>query len=1127
MSRAGTGVGTGRVRRERSLYDDDIYVSPILERTPSWSGTRWTRFFPELSSHFSLVSPVSSRHQSLDGACKSGAPSIISNISSIRESLAESDSTVTTTGTSWLWSDELVDDIDAASSCYSRRSSLTSLGSEASASAYKSADAFSIISPSIAGVFDDPVSVYRSDSNMSKVSVKNLSKPLPSEPPIQLAPLSIRRKKKQSPVTSATPTIHEETRDGILDSMRPAGAGAQQLHDHGKRHHPTLSQAAEELENALAGLVVERNSGDSEDLPRIDAPLQVRRGNMDMIATRPAPSPPRDASRVTKSSKAKASPSPDEEMNNAKKRDKGRASSGFSFSVAVPGLGFGWKSHLQLHRPHLRSLSGSSVAALERRKSHDALTAITAATKRNENESVGSRTSSSSLLSAPVPPQRPASVNSERELRMKLPRLQTKTKEEQQSSAGGVPPALASPADPVAAAEDDAPLQIEVLQPKPRKTFSFEAEGTMTKMKTKSKSKNAAAGPYEMEADSRSTGSRRGQETIYELEAGFPAQQIKTPVATTPFVPSGEMPRTLPDEIVVMILRQCSSLPDLFSFAVMNRQFYRVFKGHELELIKNTVFQMSPPAWELREMSPPWDNEWQVLFDLDAPVPEYTPSLYLDRYTQDLYTLVKLKSLILARCGTFLRPETVRGLAGVDDDRAAEIDDAFWRVWAFCRIFGCGKGREGDVLGQLDWLNGGVVATNQHSSVAMSISEPFGMNNVLFEPPEGFGRGNQGGLSHAQLYDMTEIWTCLGVLLQPIHGKCEEARRAGVLNGHDVPAKDPAKEEAILGTEEWTSYILTLGPSAVLALGSIATVDNGNEIFQRAQSMGLTKWDSADASRAIFFREAVSKAYKSRESTPRVSASSRQTGSNSSRSSASSHNRSHSRNDTASSSNSINTNTTDEPHRRRQAAYAAQLRNRRHPINPSYAEERPISSYNEIMSRLAGAPSHPLYRPDQSAPPVPSLPSSFSSSSSQHSSSNRPTQPTNPPHPIQVPYSAPPPSRPRAPRGPVFPQIRDPADQAIDMMVRELGFNVDDAKWALKITDTGEGVNPNAAVSLLIQEYQRHSYQPVGGGNGAYQYGYSYAPPTGTGHGQGQRNNILSAVMHSQEAAGGGGWQWA
>ncbi|KAL3471774.1 hypothetical protein BJX99DRAFT_18850 [Aspergillus californicus] len=1047
-----------RPRYKRSLYDVDLFVSPISERTPSWSGTRWTRFFPEISSHFSLTDTRTNTHTHTHTHKRSVSDPFTARPRHTRPNSYGSEDTIEPSiAPSSLWSNELADDTP---SCYSRRSSVTSVSSEVSASAYKTADAFSIISPTRAGVFDESSSAPASastdtfvqlspEASMSRYSpsaAESKDKPLPCEPPIQMAPLSIRRKKKQPP------TIREDT---FVDAIPESNARDQD------DHHPTLSQAAEELENALAGLVEHQDSS-----PRIDTPLQVSRGNMDMIATRAAPAPPVSLlNHRRKMDKA----SSHEEMGHAKKPLK--------FSFSVPGFG---KKHNSQPRPQFRSLSGSNVTTgLERKQARRDATASRKA--ENKGDVVGSL--SPGFLSPVLPvqqQQRPASVSSERELRLRLPRLQTK--EARRSSAVLQVKPLRIPT----AAAEDAPLEISQLGPQPRKTFSFEPEGTISKRAGTSK----PIGPHcEMQAlDS-------GPMVIYELEAGFPDQQIKTPVAAPAFFPSGQMPGTLPDEIVFMILRQCSSLGDLFALAVMNRQFYRVFKKHELDLIKSTVFEMSPPAWELREMSPPWDSEWHVLFDLDAPVPEYTPGLYLDRYTRDLYTLVKLKSLILARCSTFLRPETIRGLAGMDDNRATEIDDAFWRVWTFCRIFGCGKGREGDVVGQLDWLQGGIMAKNQHTSVAMSITEPFGMNNVLFEPPEGFGGGNHGGLSRSQLYDMTEIWTCLGVLLQPIHGKCNEARRAGVFIGH-VAEKEESKEETKL--EEWTSYVLTLGPSAVLALGSIATVDNADEIFQRAHSMGLTNWDPADGSRSFFFRAAVSKAYRPRENAPRSCKAPqlRQSGSNSSRSS-------------ASSSGSPTNSVTGRPHRRRQAAYAAQLRNRRnqHPDEITYVEERPISSYAEIMNRLAGAPAHPIYRP-----PLPTIPASIPP---LHHSQPPPLETRN----SQIPY----PHSPRpaaAPQHPLQsraqprpqPQIRDPADQAIDMMVRDLGFKEEDAKWALKITDTGEGINPNAAVSLLIQEYQRQNPQRHNNG---------YSLPV-----QPQRNSILSSVIHSRDAANSG-WRWA
>ncbi|KAL4778566.1 hypothetical protein BJX76DRAFT_366151 [Aspergillus varians] len=1000
------------LNKERSAYDEDTFGLPALERRPSWSGTRWTRFFPEIASHFSLVSPVSSRHPSIRYSCGSEVSSIGNN-SHLDLSDSE-DTSEAKTRRSSLWSDKLAGE---ASSCYSRRSSVTSLGSEPFASPYKSAASFSVLSPSKAGVFDDSASGRRSSSAMSPRSPSVKDKPLPPLPtdlPIEMTPLSIRGKKKKQP-----PTIREDALAEALESTSTL-----RTHGHRARHQQTLSQAAEELENAL-NLITEH----SDTMPPIDGPLQVSRSNMDMIATRTAPSPPTDILRNRGLPNASA-----DNMKTAKESNKGRG----PFSFTVPGFS------KRARCSHLRSLSGSNfLSGCKQKHDHqDAASAAAAASPSSffsskEAEKKNEKIWSSEFFSAPQPVQRAASVSSSRSLRLQLPRLQTK---EVQSS--GIP---GNPLDTPAA--DEAAPQ-EPLQPKRRTSSSFDSESTMANTTRVS----TPMVPHEMDS---------GSEQIviyYELDAGLPEQQIKTPMSAPPFVPSGQMPGTLPDTIVGLILRQCDSLQDLFNFAVMNKQFYRVFKIDELDFIKNTVFEMSPPAWELREMSPPWDSEWRVLVDLDAPVPEYTASLYLDRYTRDIYTLVKLKSLILARCGTFLRPETVRGLAGMDDTRAAEIDNAFWRVWTFCRIFGCGKGREGDVVGQLDWLKGGVMATSQHLPVAMSISEPFGINNVLFEPPEGFGRGNHGGLSQAQLYDMTEIWTCLGVLLQPIHDRCQEARKAGVFDGHDVAAKDPVMEQKIL--EEWTSYILTLGPSAVLALGTITTVDNADEIFQRAQSLGLTRWEPADASRSIFFREAVSKAYKPREQSPRRSSCLRQTDSNSSRSSGSSNN--------LSPSSSI----TSSPHRRRQAAYAAQLRNRRaqNQAPLSYVEERPISSYVEIMNRLAGAPPHPLY---QQVPPL-------QTSTLTPPASIPPSQHTNTMHNIQIRYSRPP----RPVSAQRQPQVLDPADQAINVMVNELGFNEEDAKWALKITDNGEGINPNAAVSLLMQEYRHQNPLQWARGNG-------------------------------------------
>lgn len=47
-------------------------------------------------------------------------------------------------------------------------------------------------------------------------------------------------------------------------------------------------------------------------------------------------------------------------------------------------------------------------------------------------------------------------------------------------------------------------------------------------------------------------------------------------------------------------------------------------------------------------------------------------------------------------------------------------------------------------------------------------------------------------------------------------------------------------------------------------------------------------------------------------------------------------------------------------------------------------------------------------------------------------------------------------------------------------MVHELGFKEEDVKWALKITDTGEGIDANAAVALLTREQERYEQRRSG-----------------------------------------------
>lgn len=737
------------------IDEDERSVSPLSVNTPPSTGTRWIRFFPELSSHFSLTSPPVKNAKQF-----TPFPALGEKEKDLDSRRRHSSGTVELKPAS----SSSFEGIDDTSSCYSRRTSLTSAGSEYIGDSqfrrwtarYKSPDAFSIISPAAAGVFDDIASARQSHSPLSsKCSIsEKRNKPLPEAPPTQLlAPLSVRRNHSPSSATTDGSLSTSSDRSHRVRSPEPTLG------------YQALSQVNEELDNTLAGFAI-YDWPPSKAMEILNGPLQISRGNMDMMATRPAPQPPvhkqqrnsKSVARVLSRQRVNKTVTFEEDkqvkQEKQEKQSKKTAKHKSPFSFSVPG--FGRKSgHPRLH---IRSLSSSSVKAETQTNGLGGL---------EELDEAGSKydvvtPSNSNKESSP----RPLSISSERELRQKLPRLQTKKTQ---------PVSPPSSSTEHIVVDDKSPIS----SPMKSRLDAFKDKILVSgKRRT-----NTFVLPCQI-------GSLQVPEVIfYELEARPPLQPIRM----------GKFPVNAPDEMILSILSHSNSLDDLFNFAVINKAFYRVFKKNELQLIKHSLYDMSPPAWELRQMSPPWDAEWQILLDPDAQVPEYTPALYLRRYAQDIFTLAQLKSLILTRCSTFLRHDTIRGLAGLDSARAAEVDEAFWRIWTFCRIFGCGKNREDNLEGQIDWLNGGIMAMCRQSPQATAVAAPFSMNNVLFEPPDGFGRGNAGGLLQSQLYDMTEIWTCLSVLLQPIHGKCAEAREVGIFDGFKVAEGDTSKEEPIIG----------------------------------------------------------------------------------------------------------------------------------------------------------------------------------------------------------------------------------------------------------------------------------------------------------------------------------------
>ncbi|KAK7536239.1 uncharacterized protein J3D65DRAFT_531919, partial [Phyllosticta citribraziliensis] len=314
------------------------------------------------------------------------------------------------------------------------------------------------------------------------------------------------------------------------------------------------------------------------------------------------------------------------------------------------------------------------------------------------------------------------------------------------------------------------------------------------------------------------------------------------------------------ETVLCGILGSCHSLDDLFSLASVNRGFHYVFKRHELGLMQEVLRNESPPAWEFRKVAPPYPLELGTP-DSSLPEPDYTPASFYRQHKHDKIVISALKSLVLTRCQSFLRPETVMALAIDSNERAQRMDDAFWRIWTFCKLFGCGKNREDDIVAQIDWLRGGPAAHQTDARATVFSANSIDLSNVLTNASDHFAKGNPDGLSAEELYDMTEIWTCLGVLLSGLEGRTAQAREYGVFELTDIRGGDIDGEERML--DEWIYFLLTLGPDVVLYLASPSN-NPEPDAFHVAKEKGWIQWRPPfrDSTRCTFLKEAVSRVYE-------------------------------------------------------------------------------------------------------------------------------------------------------------------------------------------------------------------------------------------------------------------------
>ena len=732
-------------------------------------------------------------------------------------------------------SDETAD--DEASSSYSPRSSMSSFSADGTIKPLgdqRGSVAFSIVSPARAGIFDDiPPTPKIPALKKSMLSLaESVNKPLPPEPSvIEVAPLlpagrpCSRSTSKSSrlglfiPKSSPSPisipsrkssrisllSKYSTTELRALDALDDAfqrSSPPKILFEDTQQCTPTLSQVEEALEAQLA-TISEDVLSQSDLLPLVHDPLQISRGPMQMKPSRAPPPPP--------------PPPVSEPLSMSRRRDRRKSTlhvaqqikaaetDNFCRRGSVPIVGHGkWKA--RVHDVLAKADSRTSTP-MEREVSSESNWSY-----GGSKRSLGSMpdltaddTSGSELSSFPdavlvevkerlellsttdhselTASLSGASLNEVEEVKERLELLNVNSKSNEARPEDRIP-------------SINFPIDLPTQRQSSDHTRSLSADERNVALP----SRRGRQGDRQVH----SMGSLANVD-IAELYATMPAYDPEARQSMTAEELERQISADAAENVLLHILRSLDNLQDLFAAAVISRGFYTTFKRNELPLMKNAVYAMSPAAWELREMSPPYTASSDI--DNDAPVPEYTPNTYLRHYTRDMYIMVALKSLILVHCESFLRPETISALAGTESARSSEIDEAFWRIWTFCRIFGCGKNREDDIVGQMDWLKGGDLAGRQSTTTNLSMTDPFGMNGVLFSPPPSFAKGNRDGLTVEELYDMTEIWTCLGVLVRGFQGKAEQAREYGIFEDADIFPGDVDKENTVLGSYSFSSSV--------------------------------------------------------------------------------------------------------------------------------------------------------------------------------------------------------------------------------------------------------------------------------------------------------------------------------
>ncbi|KAK4695530.1 hypothetical protein P7C71_g2238, partial [Lecanoromycetidae sp. Uapishka_2] len=761
-------------------------------------------------------------------------------------------------------SEDSAGDHDDRSSVYSGHSSMSSLDELSPEQKWKiqrkHSIAFSIMSPAAAGVFDGmPLTTHyaaklRGHKSTTSLTV-DMNKPLPPEPGMaDISPLNVTgysrsgsmngRRKAPSPLTisrnsmtegpSQFPSRMSSLRskytpadlDALDEAFTKTSPNVTGFYMHNEQ---SLSQAQLELEAHLGTINEEPSS--QRNTVAVNDPLQISRGPNTMVPSRQAPPPPSSSSSIKLSDGSisarrrvlKKSNTSHVAMQMQTRHTRAVSDSGSDSEIrrriSMPVRS---RSSMKAERVLGKPASPNS-SAMERELSAESNWS-SSPSSRSANHSYDD--SSSPTMSREDSSTPETDVSSDfhtdhafEEVKARLELLSPKNdqhyfsnwapRQESSDSDASVRLPLQEQSNnstrPTTSDEDVGPSN-EVISPEIQVTpveekqepevevpLNVEDESDVHPLQRRARQEQAEDPPRSLASIALSE--------IPDMYASLPSPALTMTTERPQSMSAEEVERMISadaaEQVLLRILQNLDNLQDLFATATVSRGFYRTFKRHELPLMKNALYGMSPAAWELREMSPPYPG-----LEGTSPKLDYSPSLYLQHYMRDMYIMIALKSVILIHCESFLRADTITALAGGETERATQIDDAFWRIWTFCQVFGCGSNREDDIMGQMDWLRGGQLARQQRKNRnATDLGNGVDSNSVLYSSPPSFGKGNAGGLSAEDLYDMTEIWTCLGVLVRGFHGKRQEAREYGIFQNADIITGDVEQEDSVLGMD--------------------------------------------------------------------------------------------------------------------------------------------------------------------------------------------------------------------------------------------------------------------------------------------------------------------------------------